>query len=394
MAFYDCIELEEINALNVTEIYNYSFFNTNIKNIVSNKSYVKDGETYAYFPKLLNCGEGTFSYCDNLTYVYLEKYESLSNYCFAESKNLKTCILPTLLSIGDFAFINCSSLVDFEIGKNVMIIGKTAFVGTGLPNIKLNNNNKYFYTDGNGLYNNKKLITYKSNNKNSYIVLDSVIINGKTYQITTIDDMAFDSALLSRLTIPTNISFIGGNCFKYASVDTIEFYAKNCLKDNYNIEGYVYPIFYETKIKNFNVYDIESIPANFFSKANIENLYIKKYNISYDLTAFNEVKIKNLYLDFSNTIDLNYFSNVIGVRILYGLENIYARTKFNPFTFNNGQSTIYYIDYKNNYYLYSSNSSAKFDIFYSVTDKVVTYDGKYHNIRVNVNISNSYSITY
>jgi len=394
--FYDCEKLETVYAPNLESIGNYAFYMAGFTKIVSNAS-----EGGAFFQKLTSAGEGAFAHCANLSSVELENFKTMYDFCFMGSEKLIECKLPNLKSIGNYCFMNCYSLSDFEIGESVSVIGKANFIATSLKKVQLHTNNKYLYTDGNGLYSVNGLVSFISDKSISYKILDSVVINSKTINVTSIEDFAFDHSSLKRLTIPSGITLIGLNAFYYSNIDIVDYNAKDCLNTKYILNGETYPIFYSTNINTLNINDVNSIPSNLFSSAIIKNININKYDIEYNKTAFYDSKIVNLFFNFNDTFDLDYFRNIIGTRILFCLENIYSKVEFysnDHFDLGSGdvvEKVIYYVGSKNGYYLYSINQSEKFDIFFAVKDKEVTYDGKYHNIELSINSGvKNYSVVY
>jgi len=89
--------------------------------------YTITSDNTCYISSGVNCTGsyeiGSLKY-NNKTYTV----DSISNYAFAESENLKAIVLPnSVISIGRQAFIDCYSLSSITIPSSVISIGEYAF---------------------------------------------------------------------------------------------------------------------------------------------------------------------------------------------------------------------------------------------------------------------------
>lgn len=406
--FYGCDKLEEIYAPKTTQVGSYSFYGTNFTYLYSNEDdeNVLNDKKGGYFKNLTDIGIYGFADCCNLIYVNLENVEILQECAFADCDNLEVCNVKNAKTINSFVFDYCYNLKEFYIGKNVSMIGSTVFRGTALTKFEIDSENDNFYTDGNGLYGINRLISFVSD-KNigmDYEILTYVRIKGIDTNITSIDDYTFENANIKRLTISEDIETIGKGCFYGASIDIIDYYSRNLQSTKYISNSTVYSIFEKTKIKQFNIYDsVQSTPSGLFRNANIDVMNINIYDISYNSNTFTKSSIKTIYLNFDNDIDLTFISEKTKTPILVGLENIYLKSKLDGnhnINYRDSQTgdiikTFYYSDEtKNGYYHYGIKENSKFSMFYDVSDFETSYDGKFHNITINVDGVSNYTVVY
>ena len=91
----------------------------------------KDGKTKTHFGYIFGAPsfEDTPSYVpSSLKTVIVTSASSIGNYAFAYCSNITSTILPnTVTSIGDYAFADCSGLTSIIIPDSVLIIGEGAF---------------------------------------------------------------------------------------------------------------------------------------------------------------------------------------------------------------------------------------------------------------------------
>ncbi len=154
-AFYDCSSLTSITIPDsVTSIGVYAFYGcSNLKNIEvepENRFYHSDnGIVYSADMKILRCcpngksgsvriplgvtsiGDYAFLGCSSLTSITIpNSVTSIGDYAFYRCSSLTSITIPnSVTSIGDWAFNSCSSLTSITIPNSVTSIGMEAFYG-------------------------------------------------------------------------------------------------------------------------------------------------------------------------------------------------------------------------------------------------------------------------
>ena len=411
--FYNCKNLSKVNAPLVTKVGDYAFYETAIKYLYSSKSeleeYLGSGsgakQEYvgAYFENLAEIGAYSFAKIEVLEFVSLENLKNAQSCAFADNINLVYCNVPNLEILGSYAFDNCKMLDSFVIGEFVDAIGSSVFRGTDIKEFELNENNKNFYTDGNGLYSKNRLISFVQDKTIgiNYEILEEIIISDQTYKVTSIDEYTFDGSVLKKLILPEGLETIGKGCFYGSTIDIVDYNIKSLDSSKYIFSGKAYPIFENAYIKILNLNSsVEKTPSSLFKLSNIALMNINKYDIEYNSGTFVLSNISKLYLNFDNTIDSTYFSKKIGTSILSGLEIFYLKNEMNiniSYTDSSlGVKKTFYSsnEPQNGYYFCSIDQNASSEIFYTVSDYSGNYDGNYHNIDVNVIGVSGYTITY
>lgn len=145
--------LEEFDFTYVTKIYNSAFFGTSIKSVKSSANL--SSTEASIFENCINLTEVDFSEaseyyyyiysrsfygCSKLTTVKLSKtIISIGNYAFANCSSLTNINfiseLENNVSIGNYAFMNCTSLNNILIPSNVNNLGENVF--DGCDNLKI-----------------------------------------------------------------------------------------------------------------------------------------------------------------------------------------------------------------------------------------------------------------
>ena len=212
---------------------------------------IEDGVTYIGIYALNGCksletieipqsvtgiGAAAFSYCTKLKNITLpEGITRIEIDTFRECSSLPKITIPnSVTSIGSSAFEGCRSLKSIAIPESVAAIGeKTFYSCSGLKSITADDNNPYFSSRDNVLFDKDKtvLLLYPSKKQDeTYIIPEGVSIIGKnafydcTYltsvefpkSLTTISDMAFCYCNgLTSVDIPENVSSIG--CWSFST---------------------------------------------------------------------------------------------------------------------------------------------------------------------------------
>lgn len=159
MAFYRCDSLTSVTIPEgVTSIGDYTFYSCESLTTVTIPSSVT------------SIGEYAFEHCSSLTSVKFPEYvTSIGDFAFFGCKNLSSVLISeNLLSIGKFAFYGCSSITAVRIPESVLDIGYYAFCNCkNLKVISVDKNNQSYSNDEFGvLYNKDKteLIQYPAGN--------------------------------------------------------------------------------------------------------------------------------------------------------------------------------------------------------------------------------------
>ncbi len=189
---------------------------------------------------VMSIGENAFKGCGQLTSITVDRennyYYSMGN-CIIEkaSKKLilgcKNSVIPTdgsVTGIGSRAFAGCSGITSITIPKSVISIGFSAFEGcSGLTSITVDQENKYYYSEGNCIIERKSknlIFDFDRGNcimeeagkklilgcKNSVIPTDG--------SVTGIDSMAFAGCSgLTSIVIPNSVTSIENGAFEGCS---------------------------------------------------------------------------------------------------------------------------------------------------------------------------------
>lgn len=164
---------------------------------------------------------------------------SIGNYAFENCSSLTSIVIPnTVSSIGDHAFYGCG-LTSITIHKGVTTIGQSAFYGCPFTEIKVDSNNPSFCSIDGVLFNKTQtaLILYpKRNSQTIYTIpssvnsIESVAFANSVYlysisipnSVKTISRQAFMNCIgLSSITIPASVSSIGVSAFSICRMTNI-----------------------------------------------------------------------------------------------------------------------------------------------------------------------------
>lgn len=158
---------------------------------------------------IIEIGTAAFSQCFNLTNVTISSgVRNIDNEAFDRCSSLTGITIPNSVNrIGDWAFSGCVRLNLIMIPNSITNIGYGAFAGcAGLTNIDVETPGNRFYKSVDGvLFKDRgSLLLYPPGRAGPYIISDGV---------TSIDRSAFSKSLVTRITIPNSVTYIGNGAF-------------------------------------------------------------------------------------------------------------------------------------------------------------------------------------
>ena len=256
-------------------------------------------------------GDSAFGSCSSLTSVTIGNgVTEIGNYAFEYCSGLTSITIPdSVTSIGDSAFSWCSSLTNVTIGNGVTSIGTIAFKSCGLEDIYIIDltawckidglNNLMAFTSNKNIYLNGELITDLTIPKNVTSIGGYAFYGCSGITSVTIpDSVAFigDSAFahcsgITSVTIPDSVAFIGDSAFTHCSGIT-----------SVTIPDSVYSIGYGAFVKCSGLTSV-TIPDSVYSINgafdNCDNLKYNEYDNAYYLGNKNNpyfalIKAKNI----------------------------------------------------------------------------------------------------
>ena len=192
--------------------YEESYKVTDLGDAFQNNKEITSFDELHFFRNLTTIGNDAFIGCSSLTTVNFPKgVTSIGDNVFNGCSSLTTVVFPeSVTSIGAYAFQDCSSLTTMTILKGITEIGNGAFSGcSALTTLKVE--------DGNTVYDSR-------DNCNAIIrTADNVLLAGcvKTVipsSVTAIGNYAFSGCIgLNIVRIPNSIASIGPYAFKNCS---------------------------------------------------------------------------------------------------------------------------------------------------------------------------------
>ena len=300
--FYNCHSLESIQGNKMTSVGKEAF--TNCRKLTSfDFSYCTNigssafsnckGLTDVAFPENIDVtiGSSAFSGCTNLKTVKLpDSTDAIVSSCFSDCSSLETVQGGKITRVGNSAFINCSSLLNFDFA-NCTAVNSSAFSGcTSLQGVQANKIEK---------------------------IWDKAFENCSSIEsfdfsfCTSIGDSAFKGcAGLAAVTLPENI-IIGDSVFsgctgmKTAKLpDSMDTIPDSCFRDCTSLESIETG---EIKVvKNAAFYNCNNLANASFAKDNsITTVDEKAFENCYMLTEFALHKVKYIYASaFENCTSL------------------------------------------------------------------------------------------
>ena len=225
-----CSNLESIIVESGNTVYHSSgncLIETDTKNLISgckNSIIPNDGS-------VTSIGEYAFMYCTSLTEITIpDSVKSIGEEAFCSCENLATVTIGnSVTSIGDYAFYSCENLATVTIGNSVTSIGDGAFVycyrlteitipnsvtsiGTN-PFVGCRNLESIIVESGNTVYHSSGNCLIETDTKNLISgCKNSVIPDDRS--VTSIGDDAFcGCSLLTEIIIPDSVTSIGDDAF-------------------------------------------------------------------------------------------------------------------------------------------------------------------------------------
>ena len=331
---HSCVRIIEKNAFNGTPINNVIFPDT-----------IERIDDYAFY----------FTSIENLTLP--KKIKSIGNYAFAYNFKLTNIDFndSDLISIGNYAFSNCSDLNQIKLSNKIEIIGSNAFefctkfkeitlpsslesIGlntfAGLPNleaINVDENNKKFKSIDGNLYSYDETVFYKYcfgkkgkefimpskvkvlfdgafNISNEKIYLENLILNEGLVEI---GDLVFENTTID-FTIPSTVTAIGQKAFYGWKGEEFKISPNNKTFSVIN-KSLIYHQYYNGK----ETCVLYSIPEGYSDSSYklddsikiIDSYACKSLNVSSFIipSTSNLVEIRDLSLDLTSFPNLKYF---------------------------------------------------------------------------------------
>ena len=310
-AFYDCDSLTSVTIPNsVTSIGNYAFFNcADLEEIYFNATAMNDlsydnyvfayagengngikvviGKNVTKIPSYLFYPYSSYStkYVPKIVSVEFEEgsaCKSIGNYAFLDCSSLTSITIPdSVTSIGEYAFYDCSSLTSVTIPNSVTSIGNYAFYNcTALEEIHFNaismddlsyENRVFAYAGqsengirvviGKNVTNIPAYLFDPYDYSNSYVPKIVIVEFEEGSVCTSIGSGAFEyCSWLMSITIPDSVTSIGTEAF-YGCYKLVEVINKSSLNITAGSSNYGYVAYYakevhsgESKIVNYNDY--------------------------------------------------------------------------------------------------------------------------------------------
>ena len=382
-AFCYCKSLTSITIPNSVTSIGYEAFAecTSLTNITIPDSVTSIGNSAFYYCESLtsitipdsvtSIGDYAFRYCESLTSITIpDSVTSIGEAAFSCCTSLTSITIPdSVTSIGDWAFKYCTGLTNITIPDSVTSIGDYAFYDCeSLTEIVVSQNNAYYASSDGVLFDKElnRLIQYPiGNERNSYIILDSV---------TSIGKYAFYGCeSLTSITIPDSVTSIGNEAFyccksltNITIPDSVTSIGDYAFSDCTNLTD----VYYGGSEEQWNAILIDSSNGNLnnatihYNSGNVQLAALPHYNASMpqaavflaeapqeeaapsrdetDLTALTPNSVYNIYAladrelgvsngnllwfeqavsDENGAVSVNYAGEVFAVRAMYNIAN-------------------------------------------------------------------------
>ena len=261
VAFCGCSSLANVEIpSSVTSIGDSAFYGCSSLESIKIPSSVTSIEISAFLEcsslKEIKVDNNNKNYIDENGILYDKNKTRLE--CYPTGKMEKSFSIPSsVISIGDGAFVGCSSLESIEIPSSVTSIGESAFYGcSSLKEIKVDNNNKNYIDENGILYdkNKTRLECYPTGKMEKSFSIPSSVIS--------IGDGAFvGCSSLESINIPETVKKIEPNAISersiiYTKADSEGHRYAEERKQGYILEGEATDVTTKYMIKNEDVWDI------------------------------------------------------------------------------------------------------------------------------------------
>ena len=350
-----CNNLKYFYAPNVTKLYLAAFDTCKSLTNVYDTHPIEE-ISGVFLPNLQEVIGYSFYGCSNLETVSLSSLTTMDNDVgcdFENCEKLTSVSLPALKNISDYIFYFSFNVTEFEIGKDVSEIGSFAFFYSNLKKLTVHEENKYFTSDGKGVYSKDSLIAFASGNENiDYEILDSVEIDNQQYEISTICELSMAMISINRLILPEKITIIEDYAFYNSHINHLYYSATNCSHEGYSYSpwGYIETIEFAE--------NVEQVPYYMFYDAFFDNVIINSKDTTFDdvslsVDVYNDA-LSSIKLNFEEEVDFEYMTMLIDSDLFYNFKLLCSKTEINELLF---AATNYfgniYSTYDGEYYIYS-----------------------------------------
>lgn len=310
--FYNHTNLTTVSFPKVTSIGEYAFLNCrslttvsfpNATNIANDAFNWCINLTAVNFPNVISMGNNTFYYCINLATANFPVCTSVGTTAFSYCSNLTTVSFPNATYIGGSAFYKCSGLTTVSF-PNVTIIDASVFYGcSGLTTVTFPKATSIYYAAFNNCTRLKSLYLTGSSvcQLGTSAAFTSTPIGGYSTIAGTYGSIFVPASLVSRYQTATNWTYFSSR-ISYYGIGLID---DNSIRIN------------STKTFTINT-NFSTIPhdVSVVSQENdvisISNVSADLHNITFDVTAFNIDRDKEVIIIVSatdgNTVLQEYIS--------------------------------------------------------------------------------------